>query len=302
MEIKKALSQNEKIIQEYEKKFNMQEVRKNIYAKVITNAFVKNFLKESKLPEQVVSDNLGLFLDLANENEPCLKCKSLKSCPKNIKGQLARVTRLSAQNFCMEYCACKYKKEYAKQEEYYIYHDFDDEFMTSSIEDVTLNNYRKGIIRGISDVLEGKTKSLYLCGKMGLGKTYLYTVLCNEYINNNKEKVCFVNTRKIVEQLRGLVFNKENEAYEKIKKDLMNCSLLVLDDFGNEKITEWSKEDVLFDILDARFSKGLITLFASDFTLEELPELYGKDLKTKRLINLIVNYTKEIELEGISVK
>jgi DNA replication protein DnaC len=83
---------------------------------------------------------------------------------------------------------------------------------------------------------------------------------------------------------------------------LLDVSFLVIDDIGNEKITDWSKEEI-YDIIDARYQKGLLTIFTSDYSIDELKELYGKkDLKNRKLFSRLESYSTEIELLGIQVK
>ena len=145
-------------------------------------------------------------------------------------------------------------------------------------------------------------KSLYIHGKTGVGKSYISAATLNEYIFLTNNKVAFVNAKKIIDSLRNLLYEKLNDDYDVIKHNLLDVSFLVIDDIGNEKITDWSKEEI-YDIIDARYQKGLLTIFTSDYSIDELKELYGKkDLKNRKLFSRLESYSTEIELLGIQVK
>ena len=50
--------------------------------------------------------------------------------------------------------------------------------------------------------------------------------------------------------------------------------VLVLDNLGDEKISEWTRDDIISGILDYRIKNDLLTYITSSYTLEELSSLY----------------------------
>ena len=50
--------------------------------------------------------------------------------------------------------------------------------------------------------------------------------------------------------------------------------VLVLDNLGDEKISEWTRDDVISGILDYRIKNDLLTYITSSYTLDELLSLY----------------------------
>ena len=288
-------------------KSDMAQLRQEAKQKILANPFAIKVIDEQHVPESALMSNLSEFLRLCEENEPCLTCKSLASCPKYMKGQQADLLHVGVNVIDLIYHACQFKQAYDKYAQYYVYHDFDDDWMQVRLDDLIINADRKCLIRGFTELLTGKCQSLYIFGKLGLGKSYTCVALCNEFAASlGKGKVAYVNTRKIAGTLRDMLFNKENDQFAAIMGQLKVVPLLVLDDIGSEKITDWSKEDFVYEVVVARQQKKLATIFTSDFSLAELQKLYdGKeknDLKNERLFNVLRNYTKEIELLGLQVK
>lgn len=276
--------------------------RKEIVEKVLDSKVVQQFMKENNLDESIVDANLAVLLRFAEENECCLNCKSIYECPKDVKGYQASLNISYGRFFEIEYVPCKYQLEFTKKISNYIYHDFEDYWVDAKLDKLVINNYRKLVIKKCVDLIGGKMKSLYIHGKTGVGKSYISAATLNEYIFLTNNKVAFVNAKKIIDSLRNLLYEKLNDDYDVIKHNLLDVSFLVIDDIGNEKITDWSKEEI-YDIIDARYQKGLLTIFTSDYSIDELKELYGKkDLKNRKLFSRLESYSTEIELLGIQVK
>ena len=51
----------------------------------------------------------------------------------------------------------------------------------------------------------------------------------------------------------------------------LNVDLLILDDVGKERVTEWRLEK-LFEILNNRYENNLPIVFTSNYSLEVLPQ------------------------------
>ena len=86
-----------------------------------------------------------------------------------------------------------------------------------------------------------------------------------------------------------------------------NVPLLVLDGFGNEAISEFNRDNIIFPLLSNRSDNNLITLIGSDLSLDEVGQLYdvGKNgnIRYKQLLSLIrSNSAGEFDITGISYK
>jgi len=86
---------------------------------------------------------------------------------------------------------------------------------------------------------------------------------------------------------------KADARYYKVKELLMKAELVVLDDIGiRQKITD-SFENELTEIIDARDSKMLATIFTSNLPLDKLADTVGD-----RIASRISGMTEQIAFKG----
>lgn len=74
------------------------------------------------------------------------------------------------------------------------------------------------------------------------------------------------------------------------KSNLAECDVLILDDIGAETLSQWSRDDVLGVILQARMDNVLPTFFSSNLDMEALESHFEETrnatdpVKAKRLM------------------
>ena len=123
-----------------------------------------------------------------------------------------------------------------------------------------------------TDVEDIKTEyGIFVYGPSGCGKSYPLIALCNEFVRDNK-KCSYVETRNFLESLKNNLNNKEE--YFSLMAKVKEVDVLVLDNLGDEKISEWTRDDIISGILDYRIKNDLLTYITSSYTLEELVSLY----------------------------
>ena len=85
---------------------------------------------------------------------------------------------------------------------------------------------------------------------------------------------------------------------------LMDVDYLLLDDIGAEKVTEWSRDEILGTILQYRMNNNKVTFFTSNLSLKELElNLAGTKweidvIKARRIIERIKYLSTEMQLLG----
>ena len=78
----------------------------------------------------------------------------------------------------------------------------------------------------------------------------------------------------------------------------------MIDDIGAEKVTEWSRDEILGTILQKRMNNYKTTFFTSNLDMEALQQHlrinnYSDDeMKARRIIERIKQLTDDIELIG----
>ncbi|WP_164995910.1 ATP-binding protein [Miniphocaeibacter massiliensis] len=120
-----------------------------------------------------------------------------------------------------------------------------------------------------SFVSDSLAKNLLLLGKSGTGKTHLATAVCEKLLNIYKKPILYVRYRELVQRLKGLTLSLEER--EKFIGKYKNISNLYIDDlFKNMDKRYETEKQLVFEILDYRYSKRLKTIITSEYNLKEL--------------------------------
>lgn len=115
--------------------------------------------------------------------------------------------------------------------------------------------------------------SLLLWGDYGNGKSHMAASIANE-LNEQGYIVVFQSVPELLERIKN-TFNRNNQETESdILRALQQCDLLILDDIGAEKVTDWVQE-VMFRIVDKRYRKQKPILYTSNLKPSMLLEKLG---------------------------
>lgn len=92
-------------------------------------------------------------------------------------------------------------------------------------------------------------ESIMLWGDVGNGKTHLAAAVHNN-LTTQVKVIVFISMPELLSKIKA-TFNRNNNKREKqIMKALVICDLLIIDDLGAEKTSDWVLETV-FEIFDA---------------------------------------------------
>lgn len=136
---------------------------------------------------------------------------------------------------------------------------------------------------------------LYLYGRTGTGKTLLSCIILNELIRLYQIPVKYAKiSRDILGKIRD-TFNPQSDYYgegRKIEEELANIEVLVIDDFGVQKDSPWVN-NVLYDLIDTRYEKNLLTILTSNEPMES-----WKEISNGRVFSRLKEMCLEIHLDA----
>lgn len=113
-------------------------------------------------------------------------------------------------------------------------------------------------------------KSLLIWGRPGNGKTHIASAIAKT-LDEQGYSIVFQSVPELLERIRSTFRKNSRDTEEQIMKALLNCDLLILDDIGAEKLTDWV-QDIIFRIVDGRYRKEKPILYTSNLTMEGLAE------------------------------
>ena len=119
-------------------------------------------------------------------------------------------------------------------------------------------------------LINGETNmGLFITGTYGVGKTYLASCIANETIKNNIT-VIFGTLIQLLDFIKDTY--KDYNTSDKEYLDLYsNIDLLIIDDLGKEKPTEWVLEK-LFLIVNNRYNNYLPIVITTNYNRNQLRE------------------------------
>ena len=112
--------------------------------------------------------------------------------------------------------------------------------------------------------VKAENLGLLFWGDVGTGKSYAAACIANALLEM-RIPVLMTNFSKMLNQMGGL-YSEERFSYI---SSLSGFSLLIIDDLGIERSTDYAKEQV-YSIIDERYKSGLPVIVTTNLTIEDL--------------------------------
>jgi len=116
-----------------------------------------------------------------------------------------------------------------------------------------------------------KGEGLFITGGYGVGKTHLVAAIANYLIQNLKATVIFGNVTTLLGRIRQTYSENSQYEEEQILKELYDVDLLIIDDLGKEKPTQWVEEK-LYMVINQRYENYKPIVVTSNLELEEIEQ------------------------------
>jgi DNA replication protein DnaC len=137
-------------------------------------------------------------------------------------------------------------------------------------------------------------EGMYIWGPNGTGKTIYaaFILVANIKRQFDLERNIFISSVELLSKFRNSYSKNTSESEMEILDKYSKVNLLVLDDFGVEKSTEWAYQ-MLYLLINRRYENMLTTIFTSNLNLQELGEKLGDNRIPSRIQSMckIVNMT-----------
>ena len=116
----------------------------------------------------------------------------------------------------------------------------------------------------------GEGKGLLLCGRSGLGKTFLMNCVAQRVLERGYS-VVVISAYKLIEAMRRFQFGEDG--MEQVQ-DMLSCDLLCIDDLGSEPMLRGVTVSSLYHIINERRNANRSTVITTNLDSDLLYEKY----------------------------
>ncbi len=140
---------------------------------------------------------------------------------------------------------------------------------------------------------------LLILGTCGVGKTHLAVALLKQVITEKGDSGLFYDFRDLLRDVQASWNSVSQSSELDVLRPVLEASVLVLDELGANKPTEWVR-DTVAHIINCRYNDKRITIFTSNYL--DHPTRPGEETLTDRigtrLRSRLYEMCKEIEIRG----
>lgn len=278
---------------------NLDGKLKSAYTEACKDPKFQRLVTKLKLKEQEAMKYTSSLQDTLEELKHCEGCKGLYECKNRLEGHVF-FPKKENDRIDFVYAPCKYLKKNMEQEK----ENTKDEMANIGMKDIdTSDNKRVHVIKWMKKFYDNyqetkKGKGLYLHGSFGSGKTFFVTALFHE-LEKKGASICTIYYPELLRSLK-----EDWDSYAARMEYYQTVDLLLIDDIGAEKVTEWSRDEILGTILQERMNTKRTTFFTSNLNLEELESHFIVNnksddvIKARRILERIKQLTEDMELKA----
>ena len=144
---------------------------------------------------------------------------------------------------------------------------------------------------------------LLFLGTCGVGKTHLAVALLKQVIVEKGDGGLFYDFRDLLREIQGS-WNSIAQASElDVLKPVLEARVLVLDELGANKPTEWVRDTIAY-IINCRYNDKKLTIFTSNYL--DTPAKPGEESLTDRigvrLRSRLYEMCREVEIRGVDFR
>ena len=153
------------------------------------------------------------------------------------------------------------------------------------------------ICRRYAAEFQEKHGSLLLCGETGTGKTFLSGCIAQAVIDQCQQ-VLYVRAGDFFETLARESFERQTEGSFAQTAAALSCDLLIIDDLGTERRTDFTLSK-LFSVLNDRLLQKKATIISTNLDGNNITHIYGERVASRLAqFTVIPFYGQDLRLRG----
>jgi DNA replication protein DnaC len=144
---------------------------------------------------------------------------------------------------------------------------------------------------------------LLFLGTCGVGKTHLAVSLLKQVITEKADGGLFYDFRDLLREIQASWNSVSQSSELDVLRPVLDAKVLVLDELGSNKPTDWVRETIAH-IINCRYNDKKVTIFTSNYL--DTPTKQGEENLTDRigirLRSRLFEMCKEVEIHGVDFR
>lgn len=176
--------------------------------------------------------------------------------------------------------------------EWYQERFFGENFVGASLAKIAEDS--SGSVERIANWLKNPRDFLVIRGPVGIGKTYICSAM-SEFILKKFGHFRAYTDNDLFSSIRNHISEKRAGDYMVILREKIDDDFIIIDDLGSSGYTDW-RADMLFDLIEERYSSGKPTVFTTNLIRQDFVRIY-KDFQGERIADRLFDNVKNTILD-----